>query len=124
MAEFLDRYRELGSTPEAALQVRMECEKNAERHWHRLYERCWCGFLGVPSKFYEYKEGKQVSTQNQAEEAFLAFVGTKDTSGDVPAETVPTANVPTCEECHKNPKEGRCRTCSACRKRAYRERSR
>lgn len=38
-------------------------------------------------------------------------------------EIVPT-DVPTCEDCGENPKEGRYKTCSACRKRAYRERSR
>lgn len=43
-------------------------------------------------------------------------------SGFVPTRSVPTADVLTCE-CGK-PREGRYAKCSACRKRAYRERSR
>ena len=43
---------------------------------------------------------------------------------DVPTETVVPATVPTCEVCGKRPREGRYKSCSACRKKAYRERSR
>jgi len=43
---------------------------------------------------------------------------------NVPTETVvPTPDVPTCEVCGKRPREGRYKVCSACRKKAYRERS-
>ncbi len=40
-----------------------------------------------------------------------------------PPPDVPTP-VPTCEVCHKRPREGRYKSCAACRKKAYRERSR
>ena len=42
----------------------------------------------------------------------------------VPTETVVPTTVPTCDNCHKRPREGRYKVCSACRKKAYRERSR
>ncbi len=121
--------RELGSNLEASIQVRKEAEEN-RLHWHRLYERCWCGYLTVPVKYYEYDaKGRQTNTQAQAEAAFLAAGGVdRDTEmvqryGDVPTEVVPTPDVPTCEDCGERPREGRYKLCSVCRKKVYRERS-
>jgi hypothetical protein len=61
-------------------------------------------------------------------EAVTIVAGTDEmmyVPANVPTETVvPTPDVPTCENCHKRPREGRYKSCSACRKRAYRERSR
>ncbi len=49
------------------------------------------------------------------------------TTTDGPTVYVPTlslqeSDVPTCEGCGKRPREGRYKSCSACRKKAYRER--
>lgn len=38
-------------------------------HWHRLGERCSCGHLSVPARF--YADG---ATQEQAEAAYLGFL--------------------------------------------------
>ncbi|KKL09519.1 hypothetical protein LCGC14_2565020, partial [marine sediment metagenome] len=54
----MDSYRELGSNMEASIQVRTESQEKGQQHWHRLYERCWCGYLTVPAKYYEYKDGR------------------------------------------------------------------
>jgi hypothetical protein len=120
----LARYRELGSNLEASIQVRKESEKG--RHWHRMHERCWCGHLGVPSKFYRYKDGKQVGTQGEAEAAYLA-AGGKDRDTEMLERYVPTSSCPhvmspLCSGCGKNKVEARRAKCSACRKRTYRER--
>lgn len=37
-------------------------------HWHRLGERCECGHLTVPARFYAD------ATQEQAEKAYLAHL--------------------------------------------------
>ena len=69
------RYRELGSTLEASRQVRDEFEKKGGVHLHRLHERCWCGFLTVPARFYEYDgKGRQLNTQEQAEADYAAVL--------------------------------------------------
>lgn len=105
------RYRELGSTLEASIQVRREAEKRGNLHWHRLYERCWCGFLAVPAKYYTYDKGIQTNTQAQAEKAYLASLGRTD--------------IPRTEKANKRtvgrPKKW---VSEAERLRAYRERSR
>ena len=68
----LTRYRELGSTLEASVQVREEFEEKGNLHWHRIYERCWCGYLTVPASCYEYDDkGRQTNTQEDAEKVYL-----------------------------------------------------
>ncbi len=64
----MDRYRKTGS----AKAIRMDGQEKGQQHWHRLYERCWCGYLTVPAKYYTYDEKGQTNTQAQAEKAFLA----------------------------------------------------
>ncbi len=66
----LARYRELGSNLEASRQVRDEAEKAANKHWHRIYERCWCGYLAVPSKFYLTDNPKVMREQKEAERLY------------------------------------------------------
>lgn len=69
----LTRYREIGSSLEASIQVRQESEEKGQQHWHRLYERCWCGFLAVPAQCYTYDDkGRQTNTQEEAEATYLA----------------------------------------------------
>lgn len=41
-------------------------------HWHRLGERCSCGHLTAPARFY-WKNEKEVS-QEQAEKAYLDYL--------------------------------------------------
>lgn len=124
--QVMDRYRELGSTLEASIQVRQE----AQQHWHRLYETCWCGYLTVPAKYYEYdKGGIQTNTQEDAEKAYLASLSPSNvpTLVNVPAKGTilsPMGGVsPLCPQCSERPPEVGRSVCSACRKRAYRERS-
>jgi hypothetical protein len=108
------RYRKLGSFPLAAIDVRREFQERGQQHWHRLYERCWCGFLTVPAACYTYDEkGRQTNTQAQAEKAYLASLSPQD---------VPTNNMtgkPDLCECGRPNEVGRS-LCAACRKRAYR----
>jgi hypothetical protein len=67
------RYRDLGSNLEASVQTRQEFQERGQQHWHRLYERCWCGFLTVPASCYTYGDkGRQTNTQEDAEKAYLA----------------------------------------------------
>ena len=117
----MTRYRELGSTPEASVQARTESQERGQQHWHRLYERCWCGYLTVPARYYTYDEkGIQTNTQAQAESAYL-----KEMSVIVPQavkhEVVKQAMLNSCE-CG-NEIKGRGKKCPACYQRAYRERS-
>lgn len=73
MTLHMARYRELGSNLEASIQVRQEAEEKGQLHWHRLHEKCWCGFLTVPASWYTYDDkGRQTNTQEQAEKAYLA----------------------------------------------------
>ena len=112
---------------EASIQVRKEGEEAGGRHWHRLYERCWCGFLTVPARFYKYDDkGNQTNTQGEAEGAFLADGGVdRDTEMlvryGVKQNRVKQAVLNTCE-CG-NEIKGRGQKCAACYQRAYRERS-
>ena len=116
------RYRGLGSTLEASRQVRVEFQEDRQ-HWHQLYERCWCGFLAVPVKYYTYdSRGIQSNTQAQAEKAYLAHLSPSDVPvKDVPTEMSPSIQV--CADCRVHPPEAGRSVCSGCRKRAYRERS-
>ncbi len=117
----LARYRELGSTLEASSQVRTEFEEKGGVHWHRLYERCWCGYLTVPASFYTYDDkGRQTNTQEQAEKAYLLCdetTVTKRNNVTRSDETLPSTR--------KQVKSGRPKKHAdhAERQRAYRERS-
>ncbi len=86
------------------------CKLCGKAHW--LYEDHYTATsAGVP----EYvTEMVQVITGTTPPKATMS-------PQTAPTESVPTTDVPTCE-CGK-PREGRYKTCSACRKRAYRERS-
>lgn len=132
MLSVLERYRELGSNLAASIQVRKECEEAADKHWHRLHEKCWCGHLGVPSKFYEYDEkGRQTNTQVEAEAAYLTDLKSDRELGqteksDAPMEK-PDREVGRVCECgcgaiigHLSPQARF--SSEACRKRAYRAR--
>ncbi len=113
--QVLTRYRELDSNLEASIQVREEAEQKGQHHWHRLYERCWCGRLTVPAKYYDAKG----NTQEDAEKAFLASLSPQDVpTGDKPTEMSPPVQV--CGECRVRPPEAGRSACAACRKRAYR----
>ena len=84
----LEEVRELGSTLEASIQVRTESQEKGQQHWHRLYERCWCGYLTVPAKYYTYDDkGIQTNTQAQAEKAYLASLGANKGGLQTPANT-------------------------------------
>ncbi len=120
----MDRYRELKkeglSALEASVQVHQEAGKTGQVHWHRIHERCWCGYLTVPASFYTYDDkGRQTNTQEEAEAAYLLSL-----QKNVPTLDVPTKDTGFCDSCGEHPREGRYKLCSACRKRAYRERSR
>ena len=79
----LARYRELGS----AIQVRKEAEEAGGRHWHRIHERCWCGYLTVPAGCYTYDDkGNQTNTQEEAEAAYL------DSRTEMPRTDIPSGN--------------------------------
>jgi len=117
MNSVMDRYRELGSNLEASIQVQTESQEKGQQHWHRLYERCWCGYLTVPAKYYEYKDGRQTNTQAQAEKAYLESVEPVTQHGVTPME-----NIKVCNGCGKQ-FSNRGATCNACRQAAYRERS-
>ncbi len=83
--QVMDRYRVLGSTLDASIQVRTEAEEKGKAHWHRLYERCWCGYLTVPASCYTYDDkGRQTNTQEQAEKAFLASLERTDIRTETP----------------------------------------
>ncbi len=121
------RYRELGSNLKASIQVRKEFQEKGQQHWHRLYERCGCGYLTVPTKYYTYDDkGIQTNTQKQAEAAFLAGGVDRDTEMleryGVKHEIVKQPVLNTCE-CG-NEIKGRGKKCAACYQKAYRERSR
>lgn len=126
----MDRYRELGSNLEASIQVRRESEEKGRLHWHRIHERCWCGYLTVPTACYEYdKEGRQVSTQAQAEKVYLASLSPQERTEirtqpeivQINRTTRTSARV--CPVCAGSI-EGRATFCSqSCQKKAYRERS-
>ena len=117
--QVLERYRELGSNLEASIQVRKESEEAGNRHWHRIHERCWCGYLTVPSQCYTYDDkGRQTNTQEDAEKKYLADLS----PSDVPTPVVPTTMSPLCPECSERPLEKGRAKCSACRKKAYRSR--
>ena len=107
------RYRQLGSNLDASIQVRKEFEERGQLHWHQMHEECWCGFLTVPTSFYEYDKGRQVTSQADVEKAYRMSL----------QESVPTPMSLQCEGCGERPREGRYRLCAACRKSAYRERS-
>lgn len=49
-------------------------------HWHRLGERCECGHVTTPARFYEYddKTGKDGRTQAQAERAYLDWLASPE----------------------------------------------
>ena len=117
MNNVLTRYRELGSNLEASVQVRREFQK---QHWHRIYERCWCGFLTVPAACYEYDDkGRQTNTQGQAEAAYLASL---NKTVKQPA-VKPVLNTQNGACACGNAIKGRGKKCPACYQRAYRERS-
>lgn len=54
------------STQRLYLFTGRECEMTC---WHRLGERCECGHLSVPARFYA-----DDATQKQAEAAYLGFL--------------------------------------------------
>ncbi|KKK97869.1 hypothetical protein LCGC14_2648430 [marine sediment metagenome] len=106
------RYRELGSNLETAVQVRVEFQEKGQQHWHRLYERCWCGFLTVPAQCYEYDDkGRQTNTQEQAEKVYLASCDEIPVTKSVRDETHVTKGRPKKHASHAE------------RQAAYRERS-
>ncbi len=74
----MDRYRRGPSGSGLAKAIRMDAQEKGQLHWHRLYEQCWCGYLTVPAKYYEYKDGVQTNTQKQAETAYLESRTEKD----------------------------------------------
>ncbi len=89
----LERYRELGSNLEASIQVRKESEEVGNRHWHRIHERCWCGYLTVPSAYYTYDDkGRQTNTQEDAEKAYLAGLGRTESRTETPRTDIRTDN--------------------------------
>ena len=111
----LTRYRELKkeglSALEASVQVHQEAGKTGQVHWHRIHERCWCGYLTVPAAYYTYDDkGRQTNTQAQAETAYE-----KDRT-ETPRTESPTGNKRT-----GRPKKW---ASEAERLKAYRERSR
>lgn len=144
----MERYRTLKgeglSGLEASAQTRREFEGRGQKHWHRLYERCWCGFLTVPSQYYKYDDkGNQVNSQEDAEKAYLEEIDgvsrgqprepngesvretpARSQAGEAQAEapSVTGTQEKTCNSCNK-PVTGWGKTCNACRQRAYRERS-
>jgi hypothetical protein len=116
----LERFRELGASIKASTMTKEEAYERAGFHWHRLYEKCWCGYLTVPAKYYTYdSRGIQTNAQEDAEKAYLASLSPSDVpSGDNPVEMSPL-----CSGCSERPPETGRSLCAACRKRAYRERS-
>ncbi len=107
----LTRYRKLGSNLDASVQVRRGAEEKGQRHWHRLHETCWCGFLTVPASCYTYDDKGQTNTQEDAEKAYLGG------RTDIPCTDKPTGNKRTVGRPKKWASEAE-------RLRAYRERSR
>lgn len=102
-----------------AVQKRIEAEEENNVHWHRMGVRCWCGYLSVPSRFYEYKDGRQTNSQKQAEDAYLEEMSPVG----VPVSDVPTGMSPvSCNVpgCIRKRESGR-KTCSACRKKRQRK---
>lgn len=47
-------------------------------HWHRLGERCWCGHVTVPARFYLDANAKPTLSQEQAEGAYLSWLETNN----------------------------------------------
>lgn len=81
--EVMERYRELGSTLEASIQVRREAEEAADKHWHRLGERCWCGHLALPGWCYvsgwdEKKKTSALISHEKAEERYLRWLASSE----------------------------------------------
>ena len=106
---------------ETAIKERMEAQEKGQQHWHRLYERCWCGYLTVPTQYYTYDaKGVQTNTQEQAEKAYLASLD-KTVKQPVVKQVVLNTQNGACE-CG-NAIKGRGKKCPACYQRAYRERS-
>ena len=105
-------------TVESSIQIRREAEQKGQLHWHRLFERCWCGYLTVPAKYYDDK-GRQANSQEDAEKAFLASLSPEQrTEID---RTVVRTESPTGDKRTGRPKKW---ASEAERLKAYRERSR
>ena len=105
-------------------------------HRHVMGDRCGCGYLAVPARFYERndKTGVELSHE-QAEANCLAWLGSDEKPAyvdppvmaelsvqNVRTENVRTPDVRTCAGCGERPAAGRDKTCSASQKAAYRGR--
>ena len=105
--QVLARYRELGSNLEASIQVRKGSEEA---------RKLGAGVLGYEKRIVVFPDPTPPESVTTTTDEPMVYV-----PANVPTETVvPTPDVPTCG-CGK-PREGRYKSCSACRKRAYRER--
>lgn len=126
---------------DTANQKRIDAESENDVHYHRMGERCWCGYLSVPSRFYvkSYQEVKLKNKtrvepvlcgQEEAEAAYLAWLrtGPEHVNPPVMAELshpgpakkdVPPSMSHPCATCGAD-KDYKGRECYGCRKKRQR----